>query len=540
MRTTSHRAAPSYRGRGWLAATAMLAGAGVITAVGPVGHARADGGWTTRGSAVIAPSGAQYRISGVNWYGFETTDHLPHGLWSQDYKTIVNRIAANGYNSIRMPFSDELVRKNPRPTVPQSSPSGPINTDLAGLTSLQIMDKVVNYAGSKGLHVILDNHRSAAGSGADAGGLWYGSGYSTVDWVRDWTTLATRYRNNPAVIGFDLRNEPHSTGSNGSGGATWGSGDPTTDWRLAAERAGNAVLNAAPGKLVFVEGVSNYGNEATWWGGNLLGAKKYPVRLNTPGKLVYSAHEYGPAEFPQSWLNQSTTPRSLDNHFRHFWGYLAEQNTAPVWIGEWGTPQDNRSISDRTPGSQGQWFQALVSYLNVHPNIGWSYWAVNGEDRYGLLTKTYGADANATSRTVLAGIANRPSSIGPGKPAATAPRPKKAAPAPRPVPRTSARTESTTLRPPAATAPKPPAPKKPAPKLHKPVLRKPVLRKPARPASAAPQSSIVVLGTPSAADNPDGWDGVLRAPGMTAQQRSHALWAAAREHLRVILRAFGG
>ena len=38
------------------------------------------------------------------------------------------------------------------------------------------------------------------------------------------------------VIGADLHNEPHSP-------ACWGCGDPNTDWRLAAERAGNAILS---------------------------------------------------------------------------------------------------------------------------------------------------------------------------------------------------------------------------------------------------------------------------------------------------------
>jgi hypothetical protein len=36
--------------------------------------------------------------------------------------------------------------------------------------------------------------------------------------------LAGRYRGNPTVIGADLDNEPH-------GAATWGDGNPQTDWR---------------------------------------------------------------------------------------------------------------------------------------------------------------------------------------------------------------------------------------------------------------------------------------------------------------------
>ena len=51
--------------------------------------------------------------------------------------------------------------------------------------------------------------------------------------------LAGHYKGNPLVIGGDLHNEPR-------GQATWGDGNEKTDWRLAAERAGNAVLKANP------------------------------------------------------------------------------------------------------------------------------------------------------------------------------------------------------------------------------------------------------------------------------------------------------
>ena len=54
-------------------------------------------------------------------------------------------------------------------------------------------------------------------------------------WISDWCALAERYKDEPAVIGADLHNEPR-------GGATWGDNNQATDWRLAAERCGNAIL----------------------------------------------------------------------------------------------------------------------------------------------------------------------------------------------------------------------------------------------------------------------------------------------------------
>ncbi len=56
-------------------------------------------------------------------------------------------------------------------------------------------------------------------------------------------------------------------------------------------------------------------------------------------------------------------------------------------------------------GSQGQWFESLVSYLQANPSIDWTYWALNGEDSYGLLDSNYDATpANAQKESMLASI----------------------------------------------------------------------------------------------------------------------------------------
>jgi endoglucanase len=78
------------------------------------------------------------------------------------------------------------------PIVPQNLSfynTGPINTDLRGLNSLQILDKIIAYAGQEGLKVILDDHRSEAGESAEQNGLWYTSAYPSSAWVNDWVTL---------------------------------------------------------------------------------------------------------------------------------------------------------------------------------------------------------------------------------------------------------------------------------------------------------------------------------------------------------------
>ena len=361
------------------------------------------GYWHTSGSKILDSNNQQVRIAGINWYGFETTDEVAHGLTSQDYKTILQTIQSNGYNTIRLPFSNQMVETPIVPTAIQySGVSGPINTDLKGLNSLQVMDAIVAYAGQIGLRVILDDHRSEAGNSAEASGLWYTSAYPETAWISDWQTLVTRYQGDTTVIGVDLRNEPHNANS---GGACWDCVTPANDWHLAAERAGNAVLAINSKLLVFVEGTDEYKNNYYFWGGNLMGVQTSPVQLTVTNQLVYSAHDYGPLESSQAWFNGSTSYDSLVSTWTSYWAYISLNGIAPVWVGEFGTLNDDADIQGSTPGSEGQWFSSLVQFLGANPALNWTYWALNGEDRYGLLDSTYDATpVSALKQQLLAGL----------------------------------------------------------------------------------------------------------------------------------------
>jgi cellulose 1,4-beta-cellobiosidase len=401
------------------------------------------GYWHTSGNQILDANNVPVRIAGVNWYGFETVDAVVHGLWGADYKKIMDNMKALGYNTIRLPYSDQAVIDNVVPSnISTNGPNGTtMNSDIKGLHTLEIMDHIVSYAGSIGLKVILDNHRSENGNSAEQNGLWYTGSYSESQWISNWAMLANRYKGNSTVIGADLRNEPHNvagTPYNGNGsGATWGTGNAATDWRLAAQKAGNAVLAANPNLLILVEGISDYqlpsGTiDSDWWGGNLEGAANAPVQLNVPGRLVYSPHDYGPNLFNQTWFNSSTTPASLAATWDKFWGYLSKQGIAPVMVGEFGTTQNASDASSSSPGSQGQWFESLVNYLKANPAMGWTYWAYNGEDSYGLVDNSYGSTpASSTKQSLLASI-QFPLGGG-GQPCPTSPTPGPSSPGPTPT-----------------------------------------------------------------------------------------------------------
>jgi endoglucanase len=361
-----------------------------------------DGFWHTRGSQLLDSANRPVRIAGVNWYGFETTNAVPGGLQQQDYKTIIVTIRRSGYNAIRLPFSNQMVET---PAIPSAiafnNAGGPINADLKGLNSLEVLDKIIAAAGSQGLKIILDNHRSEAGDGTGLSGLWFTQAFPESAWIADWQLLARRYVSDPTVIGFDLRNEPHGAAANG---ACWGCGGPN-DWRFAAERAGNAVLAINPHLLIVVEGVDAFENDFYWWGGNLMGVSSAPVRLKVPNQLVYSAHDYGPMEHGQSWLTPAMTDDSLRSVWTRHWAYIAQQNIAPIWLGEFGAAFTTSSpIPTPAESMEPLWFQALIKFLASDTRIGWAYWPLNGEDRYGILSPAYDAIRDSTRQDALASI----------------------------------------------------------------------------------------------------------------------------------------
>jgi aryl-phospho-beta-D-glucosidase BglC (GH1 family) len=356
--------------------------AGAAVAEGTPGAAgTAVGFFSTAGNQIIDAAGQAVKIAGVSWFGFEGETQAPHGLWTRNWHEMMQEIAASGFNTIRLPFSSEMLHT----AAPTDGIDFNLNPDLVGLTGLQIMDKVVGYAGQLGLRVILDHHSNRIGVGVGEDGLWYrpGEAYTEDRWVQDWQALATRYAGNATVIGADLHNEPWA--------ATWGGGG-ANDWHRAAERAGNAVLAANPDWLVFVEGVAENGSTGYWWGGNLTGVRDNPVVLDVPNKLVYSAHDYPNSVYAQSWFQQPGFGDQLAAKFDQMWGYIYRENIAPVYLGEFGSRLED-------PKDQ-VWLDKLLAYLSgdldangtvdIAPGqqgISWTWWSwnPNSSDTGGIL-----------------------------------------------------------------------------------------------------------------------------------------------------------
>jgi endoglucanase len=327
----------------------------------------------TDGHEIVDATGKAVRLTSVNWYGFDQKEYVVGGLDHAPLQTIVGEIQQLGLNSVRLPWANETLERNPL----VADYAVKANPQFKGKHAMEIMDAVIDALAQAHIMVILDNHVSRADwccSETDGNGLWYRADYPETKWLADWQTIARRYQHQPWVIGADLRNELRN-------GAVWGGADPKLDWHAAAERGGNAVLDANPLLLIMVESPD--------YSTNFVGFDKLPVKLKVKQRLVYSPHAYNIGEHKFSAYDE------LKEAYDARGGFLLHSEPAvPIWVGEFGTCQNLDC------GANSDWFVLFIRYMKENL-VGWSYWPLNGTqstgggrkydsiEDYGLLSLDY-------------------------------------------------------------------------------------------------------------------------------------------------------
>jgi endoglucanase len=327
----------------------------------------------TSGYQVLDANNHAVRLTSVNWYGFDQKEFVPGGLDHAPLAKIIEQLHALGVNSVRLPWANETLEKNP----PVADYAVKANPQFRGKQAMEIMDAIIAALARARIMVILDNHVSRADwccKDDDGNGLWYNDDYPEEKWLADWRTIVLRYKGQPWVVGADLRNELRS-------GAAWGGNDPKLDWHAAAERGGNTVLNANPNLLVMVEG-PQYSTDFTAFAG-------MPLTLKVPNRLIYSPHAYASAS--HAFASYDELKQAYDTRA----GFLLHNKPeVPLWVGEFGTCQTLDCAANS------QWFVWFVQYLKEN-NLSWGYWPLNGTqssgysrtydslETYGLLTTDY-------------------------------------------------------------------------------------------------------------------------------------------------------
>ena len=312
----------------------------------------------THGRYILDSNGARVKLASVNWYGASDEIFIPGGLdvrLRQDIATTIRRL---GFNSVRLPYSDEMVRKNPL-IAPHMLAANP---DLIGSRALDVYHAVVAALTAAGLAVVINNHITQARWCCDANlcdTTWsndYLGPLCTVrqtedEWVENWETIMRPHVRNRLVIGADLRNEVRSP----LGRFKWYS------WATAAEKVAGRLLHMQPNWLIVVEGVQS--------ANDLSGARLRPIKLTVPNRLVYSAHVYAWSGWGQLSPYSKRSYESFAADMQKNWAYLLTENIAPVWIGEIGVPELPNQ------GDLHYW-KNLIRFLKAY-DADFGYWALN-------------------------------------------------------------------------------------------------------------------------------------------------------------------
>jgi endoglucanase len=314
---------------------------------------------STSGRFIVDKNGRRVRLVGVNWYGASEDVGVPAGLDRVDRGTLAGLIAAQGFNSVRLPFSVWMTEQGA--PVPQQALAA--NPDLLGKTPLEVYDACVKALTDKGLIVIPNCHLLDFGwccNDDDANGLWFNDHWPAAKFTAAWQTIAKRYASNPLVAAMDIKNEPRSAKVGGHVlKPAWGGGGQT-DIAAMYTSVGNMIHQFAPDSLIICEGLG--------YAQDLTGVANHPIRLAKPGKVVYSMHDY---QWFHNGPNQTQAAYLAD--MIHKGGYLVANNIAPLWIGEFG-----RACADPPPGNAGPepWWSHLQAWLK-QADLDWCWWALN-------------------------------------------------------------------------------------------------------------------------------------------------------------------
>ena len=230
----------------------------------------------------------------------------------------IHYLKSTGMNSIRVPFNYRLFT----------------NEDYMGgegeERGFALLDKVIAWCKAEGLYVLLDMHCAPGGQTGDniddsyAYPFLYESKESRQLTIDIWTKIASRYKNETTVMGYDILNEPipHF--------ADTAKFNPMLE--PLYKEITKAVRTVDKNHLIFLGGAQ--------WDSNF---KVFGAPFDD--KLVYTFHKY--------WTDTTTAVIQSYIDFR-------DKYNVPIYCGETGENTD-------------EWVAGFRRTLEKN-NIGWHYW----------------------------------------------------------------------------------------------------------------------------------------------------------------------
>lgn len=295
------------------------------------------GGWMLQEGYMFRLSqfGRQYKIKeAINQLvGPERTKEF-YQLWLNNHTTKkdIDSLASWGFNTVRLPMHYRLFTLSV-----DEEPVKGRNTWLK--EGFELTDSLLSWCKANHMYLILDLHATPGGQGNDLNisdrnpdrpSLWE-SEDNQKKAIALWVKLASRYKDEPNIAGYDIINEPN-----------WGFQD-SSDFRGTAETKNEplrkfmidvtkAIRTVDQRHIVIIEG-NGFGN-------NYRGI--FPKWDNN---MVMSFHKYG------NFNNQSSIQHFIDER---------EKEQIPLWMGESGENSNT-------------WFTEAIQLAEKN-NIGWTWW----------------------------------------------------------------------------------------------------------------------------------------------------------------------
>ena len=307
------------------------------------------GGWMIQEGYMIktgAYAGPQYVIKQkiTDLIGVENTKkfyetYKANGITKRD----IDSLAAWGFNSIRLPMHYDLY------TLPieKEAVSGQKTRLDEGF---KMTDDLLKWCAENKIYLILDLHATPGGQGKDAAisdydstkpSLWESTA-NQDKMVALWEKLASRYKDNPWIGGYDIINEPNwnFSGTNQNGCDE----NLNVPLRALEMRVTKAIRAIDRNHLIFIEG--------NCWGNNYNGI--FPL---WDDNIALSFHKYW------NQNDKGSIQKMLD--------YRSQYNV-PIWLGESG---ENSNV----------WFTEAISLVESN-NIGWAFWPMKKIDNIAGVT----------------------------------------------------------------------------------------------------------------------------------------------------------
>jgi len=299
---------------------------------------------------VITPEGKPFLIQGINlgnWlnpegYMFLFKDVSSFRLIDQAFREMVGPdftdqfwkafkdnyitrediayIKQTGMNSVRLPFHYKSFT----------------DEDYMGLKSNQDgfarIDSVIKWCKEEGLYIILDMHDAPGGQTGDNIDDSYGypwlfeSEESQQLFCEIWKKIANRYKDEPAILGYDLLNEPIATHFNNK--------EEINKQLVPVYKKGIEAIRSVDKNHIILLGGAQWNSNFTMFDEKAI-----------DGKMMYTCHRY--------WCD------TLQTNLQDFVDFRSKVNL-PLYMGETGENTD-------------EWVGAFRRLMERN-NMGWHFW----------------------------------------------------------------------------------------------------------------------------------------------------------------------